>query len=55
MPDVDSDPVMPNLRVSQIFCLGATVTIRVTDNSLATKILHEKNLIIYKKCPLEIV
>ena len=38
-------------RISQVFCLGAVVTIRVTENSPAIKILHERDLMVYQKCP----
>ena len=37
--------------ISQVFCLGAVVTIRVTENSLAIKILHERDLTVYQECP----
>ena len=42
-------------RISQVFCLGAVVTIRVTENSPAIKILHERDLIVYQECPLDSV
>ena len=38
-------------RISQVFCLGANVTIRVTENSPAIKILHERDLMVYQECP----
>ena len=38
-------------KVSQIFCLGAVVTIRVTENSPPMKILHEKDLMVIEECP----
>ena len=38
-------------RISQVFCLGAAVTIRVTENSPAIKILHERDLMVYQECP----
>ena len=38
-------------RVSQVFCLGAVVTIKVTENSPTIKILHERDLIVYQEHP----
>ena len=38
-------------RISQVFCLEAVVTIRVTENSPAIKILHERDLMVYQECP----
>ena len=38
-------------RISHVFCLGAVVTIRVTENSPAIKILHERDLMVYQECP----
>ena len=38
-------------RISQVFCLGAVVTVRVTENSPAIKILHERDLMVYQECP----
>ena len=38
-------------RISQVFCLGAVVTIRVTENSPAIKILHERDLMVYQERP----
>ena len=38
-------------RISQVFCLEAVMTIRVTVNSPVIKILHEKDLIVYQECP----
>ena len=38
-------------RVSQFFCLEAVVIVRVTENSLAIKILNEKDLMVYQECP----
>ena len=38
-------------RISQVFCLGAVGTIRVTENSPAIKILHERDLMVYQECP----
>ena len=38
-------------RISQVFCLGAVVTIRVTENSPAIKILHERDLMVYHERP----
>ena len=38
-------------RISQSFCLEAVVTIRITENSAAIKILHEKDLMVYQECP----
>ena len=37
-------------RISQVFCLGAIETIRVTENSPAIKILHEKHMMVYEQC-----
>ena len=42
-------------RISQIFCLGAVLAIRVTENSLAIKILHERELMVYLECPQDSV
>ena len=39
-------------RISQVFCLGAVVTIRVTENSPAIKILHARDLMVYQERPL---
>ena len=36
-------------RISQVFCL------RVTENSPAIKILHERDLMVYQECPLDSV
>ena len=38
-------------RISHVFCLGAVVMIRVTENSPAINILHEKDLMVYQECP----
>ena len=40
-------------RISQVFCLGAVVKIRVTENSPAIKILHESDLMVYQECPTD--
>ena len=40
-------------RISQVFCLGAVVTVRVTENSPAIKILHESDLLVYQECPTD--
>ena len=40
-------------RISQDFCLGAVVTVRVTENSPAIKILHESDLMVYQECPTD--
>ena len=37
-------------RISQVFCLGAIVTVRVTENS-PVKILYEKDLMVYQELP----
>ena len=42
-------------RISQVFCLGAVVMIRVTEDSPAIKILHERDLMVYQECPLDSV
>ena len=42
-------------RISQVFCLGAVLAIRVTENSLAIKILHERELMVYLECPQDSV
>ena len=39
---------------SQVFCLGVVVTIKVTENNLPMKILHEKDLIDILEYPHEI-
>ena len=41
--------------INQVFCLGAVVTVRITKNSLAIKILHEKDLLVCQECPPESV
>ena len=38
-------------RINQVFCLGPVVTIRITENSPAVKILHEKDLMVCQECP----
>ena len=38
-------------RISQVFCLGAVVTIKVTENSPKIKILHQRDLIVYQEHP----
>ena len=38
-------------QVNQVFCLGAVVSIRITENSPAIKILHEKDLMVWQECP----
>ena len=38
-------------RVNQFFCLGATT--RITENSPAIKVLHEKDLVLCQECPQE--
>ena len=38
-------------RIIQVFCPGAVVTIRVTENIPAIKILHERDLMVYQECP----
>ena len=35
--------------VNQVLCSEATVTVRITDNSPAIKILDEKDLIVYQE------
>ena len=42
-------------RVNQVFCLGAVVAIRVTENSPAIKFLPEKDLVVCQECPQESV
>ena len=42
-------------RVNQVFCLGAVVTIRITENSPAIKVLYEKDLMVCHECPQESV
>ena len=37
-------------RIKQVFCLEAVATIRVLENSLAMKILHERDLMVYQEC-----
>ena len=41
-------------KLSQVFCLGAVVTIRVTENGLPLKILHEKDLMAIQECLHEV-
>ena len=41
-------------KVSKVFCLGAIVTIRVTENGPPMKILHEKDLMAIQECPHEV-
>ena len=41
--------------VNQVFCLGAIVTVRITENSPAIKVLHEKDLMVCQECPQESV
>ena len=40
---------------NQVFCLGAIVTIRITENSPAIKTLLEKDLVVCQECPPESV
>ena len=40
-------------KISRVFCLYTVVTIRVTENSPAIMILHEKDLMVYQECPQE--
>ena len=42
-------------RISQVFCLGAVVTVRIAKNSPAIKILHEKDLLVCQECSPESV
>ena len=42
-------------RINQVFCLGAIVTVRITENSPAIKILHEKDLLVCQECSPESV
>ena len=42
-------------RISQVFYLGAVVTIRVTESSPAINILHERDLMVYQECPPDFV
>ena len=37
-------------KLSQVFCLGAVVTIRVTENGPPLKILHKKDLMAIQEC-----
>ena len=37
-------------RIRQVFCLRAVATIKVTENSPAIKILHERDLMVYQEC-----
>ena len=41
--------------ISQVFYLGAVVTVRITENSPAIKILHEKDLLVCQECSTESV
>ena len=38
-------------RITQVSCLGAVITVRITENSPAIKILHGKELLVYQECP----
>ena len=40
-------------RVNHVFCLGAVVTIRITENSPEIKVLQEKDLVVCQECPQE--
>ena len=40
-------------QVNQVFCLGAVAAIRITENSPAIKVLHEKDLMVCQECPQE--
>ena len=42
-------------RISQVFCLGAIVIVRIAKSSPAIKILHEKDLLVCQECPPESV
>ena len=42
-------------RINQVFCLGAVVTVRITENSPAIKILHEKGQLVCQECSPESV
>ena len=42
-------------RINQVFCLGAVVTVRITENSPAIKILHEKDQLVCQECSPESV
>ena len=41
--------------INQVFCLEAVVTVRITENSPAIKILHEKDLLVCQQYPPESV
>ena len=41
-------------KVSQVYCLGVVVTIRVNENDPPMKILHEKDLMAIQECPHEV-
>ena len=42
-------------RINQLFCLGGVVTVRMTENSPAIKILQEKDLLVCQECSPESV
>ena len=42
-------------RFNQVFCLGGVVMIRITENSPAIKVIHEKDLVVCQECPQESV
>ena len=37
-------------RINQVFCLGAVVTVKITENSQAIKVINEKDLMVCKEC-----
>ena len=37
-------------HINQVFCLGALATVRITKNSPAIEILHEKDLLVCQEC-----
>ena len=41
--------------INQVFCLGAVVTVRITENSSAIKVIHEKDLLVCQERPPESV
>ena len=42
-------------QINQVFCLGDIVMVRITENSPAIRILHEKDLVVCQECPPESV
>ena len=41
--------------VNQVFCLGAVITVRITENGPTNNILHKKVSMVRQECPRESV